>query len=539
MSHESGVGGRHAGRIRRSALRSYTRSIVSSRRANPWVLGVLAAAFLVTILAAIATCSRTDEPPPHAPVVQEPSRTDAATSAGRRTRHRLRAEVVSAPEPPQVNQTPAPDPDWDVETTFDQPMQPPPTPPTGTGRVKILMLKDGHPFEGAHVCFYPADQYVDAKPWDGARWSDSASFPLYVHFWPFYEPVLGSADGAQNAEERSRGITDVSGSLVLDVRAGVTLVPYVRYQMSGIPLVAQPRVKVAEGGETTLRIEAAAKRSISGRCTDEAGRGLVGIWVQAIAPGEERPLSLKRETTADGSFLLDVWGSDPQVSVRALVPHAARPLGIYEAESDIPPIPAETTVAGVVPGDRPVSVRMAPTPVVIIELTSNVGEAPSDLQVESLVYDPRASAWGRLGGPKYARVAGPSPHPVRGFVALPVPDAARPLMLWSRGLTLTAVDTRGADRLAVTIPRGRQVTLRGRGWRETDRLRVVAWVGPPGEEFPCIWIERQVGKEDRWGAPDAPIGAIEFQLVRDGEVIGRSRIAAGDGPASEASIDID
>jgi hypothetical protein len=417
-----------------------------------------------------------------------------------------------------------------------------PARPPGTGRVRVRMLKDGRPFAGGHVCFCPEEKYVEPRPWDGTTCSDFAyaGLPLCAPMWPGFDPVLGSADGAQQFEERARGVTAADGTVALDVRADVSLVPYVRYASSGIPLVSRPRVKVAEGGETELAIEAAQMRPLTGCCVDSAGRPLAGMWVQAVAPGEERPLSRKVETSATGAFQLEIFGDDHDVRVRAVVPYHARPLGIYDAESDVPSIPAETTVAGVVPGADPVDLRMSPAPLVFIELTAAEGGPPlGHLQIEGLAYDPRASAWGRLGGPQYRRAAG-KPGGRRAVIALPRAEAVRPLMLWSWGWTVTAVDPRGADRVSVEIPRGRRASVRGRGWKDGDRLRVVCFLGPEGQELPCIWIDGVVGKTGSWSRDDAPVSAIEFQIVRDGAVVGRSaRVPPGVGPAAEVSIDLE
>ena len=82
--------------------------------------------------------------------------------------------------------------------------------------------------------------------------------------------------------------------------------------------------------------------------------------------------------------------------------------------------------------------------------------------------------------------------------------------------------------------------MRGTGWKNGDRLRVVGLCGPAGREFPCIWIDGVVGKTDRWARADSPVAAIEFQIVRDGVVVGRSaRVPPGTGRADEVSIDLE
>ncbi len=499
-------------------------------------------ALAATAVACFATCGPDGGPPSAQPKAGPPPRENepAAADAPRPTRERRRAQAALAAPVPTAAEAAVDDELWvPAYSVAAQPTASSTSEPTG--RVRVLMLRDGQPFEGGHVCFYPAENYLDAKAWDGATHSDQAhaGLPLYTHFWPGFEPVLGSADGAQHLEERARGVTGRDGVVTLDVRANRSLVPYVRYRMSGIPLVSQPRVNVAAGGETTLTIEAAPMRPLTGRCVDAADRPLAGMWVQAIAPREERPLSRKVETSAAGEFQLEVWGTEPYVCVRAVVPYVAHPLGIHDAESEVPPVPAETTIAGVVPGAGSVEIRMPDAPLVFVEVTTAEAESPlTHIQIEGMVFDPRASAWGRLGGPQYRRTTNAT-DARRAVVGLPAADAVRPLMFWSWGRTITAVDPRGVSRIAVEIPTGRRVSVSGRGWRETDRLRVVCSVGPPGEELPCIWIDSVLGKTDHWSRDDAPVGVIEFQVVRDGVVVGRARVPAGTGPAPAVAIDLD
>lgn len=511
-----------------------------------------AAALLAAVavaVACLATCRGDDDVAPKA----EPQ-TAAIDAAPRRAPHPRRR---AAPEPavlpsaiggsgsaalvgnsesvlllPSATNAPS---GW-VET----PPAPAEAPPTG--RVRVQMLRDGRPFEGGHVCFVAAERFVEPGPWDGLACSDGAYFglPMYTPMWPHFDPVLGSADGDQRSEESARGVTGADGTVTLDVRANQTLVPYVRYGSSGIPLVSQPRVSVAAGGETTLTIEAAPMRTLAGRCVDSADKPLAGIWVQAIAPGEERPLSRRVQTLATGEFRLEVFGTDREVRVRAVVPYVAHPLGIHDSEAEVPPIPAETTIVGVVPGVDTAVVRMHAAPLVFIELTVAEGDAPlGHVQIEGLAFDARTSSWGRLGGPKYHR-ANASPGGRRAVIALPRAEADRPLMLWSWGWTVTAVDPRGEDRVSVLIPRGRRASVRGRGWKDGDRLRVVSFLGPEGREFPCTWIDGVVGSVGKWSRDDSPVSAIEFQIVRDGAVVGRSaRVPPGTGPAAEVAIDLE
>jgi len=410
-----------------------------------------------------------------------------------------------------------------------------------TGRVRVRMLKDGRPFEGGHVCFMPEEVFVEPGPWDGTSCSDGAytGLPMYTHMWNHFDPVLGSGAPVPHFQ-RARGVTGSDGRVTIDIAAGRTLVPFVRYAASGIPLAAQPRIHVPEGGEVTLTIETARIRTVTGRCLGSDRKPLPGIFVQAVAPLAERPLSRTVQTSATGTFELSVVGGDSTVRVRAVVPYVTQPLAIHESESDVPPIPAETTVTGVVPGGASVDVWMPPAPLVFIELTVAEGEpALSHLQIEGLAFDPRAAAWGRLGGPQYRRAVRGSGGR-RAVIALPRAEAVRPLMLWSWGWTITAVDPRGADRVSVEIPRGRRAGVRGRGWKKGDRLRVVAFLGPAGREIPCIWIDDVVGAAVEWARDDSPVAAIEFQIVRDDVVVGRSaRVPPGTGPATEVSIDLD
>jgi len=71
-----------------------------------------------------------------------------------------------------------------------------------TGRVRVLMLKDGRPFEGGHVCFFRQESFVEPGPWDGTSSSDGAYFalPKYTSMWPHFDPVLGSGAPVSNFE---------------------------------------------------------------------------------------------------------------------------------------------------------------------------------------------------------------------------------------------------------------------------------------------------------------------------------------------------
>jgi len=402
------------------------------------------------------------------------------------------------------------------------------------------MLKDGRPFEGGHVCFFPEATFVEPGPWDGASSSDGAymmGLPRYTALWQHFDPVLGSGAPVPGFEE-VRGVTGADGYVTLDVPAGRSLVLFVRHAMSGIPLVSQPRVHLAAGQESSVTIEASRVRTVKGRCLDADGKPLGGILVQAIHPRQERPLSRTLATSAEGAFELAVFGEDPDVRIRAVGPHGA--LGIHDTEAEVSPIPAETTVSGVVPGEGSVDVWMPNAPLVFIELTVAEGDPPlGHLQIEGLVWDAVSSAWGRLGGPAYRRARGGTGGR-RAVVALPRSEAVHPLMLWSWGWTITAADPRGADRLSVEIPRGRWAGVRGRGWHERDRLRVVAFCGPAGAEIPSIWIDGPLGKTDHWSRDDSPPAAIEFQILRDGVLVGRSaRVPPGTGRAAEVRIDLE
>jgi hypothetical protein len=447
-----------------------------------------------------------------------------------------------APHPVARERHRAPDP---IEVTFgshnlydaapaDALDPPDPVERMPTGRVKVTLLQDGRPFEGGHVCFYPAGKYVDVKPWDGVSWREEAyrGLPLYVNLWPRFEPVLGSADGAQQHEEQARGVTGADGTLSLDVRAGVTLVPYVRYAMSGIPLFAQPRVNVAEGGETSITLEAAPKRTIAGRCLDARGEALAGIWIQALAAHAERPVSQMAKSAADGAFELTVWGGDASVRVRAVPPYHERPLDARPPGEDVAPIPVETTVSGVAPGASAFELRLADARVVLLDVV-NADEKWADLQVDGLAFDPGAAAWGRLGGPRYRMSAAGSSEPrARGLVALPAADAARPIFLWTNRGTHAVLDPRGAgERMPVQLAQGRRVSLQVRGAIYSDTFRVVAWI-PPATEIACILLDRRVESDvltndGRWSRDDVPSGAVEFQILREGIVIARASAPTG------------
>ena len=53
-------------------------------------------------------------------------------------------------------------------------------------------------------------------------------------------------------------------------------------------------------------------------------------------------------------------------------------------------------------------------------------------------------------------------------------------------------------------------------------------------------IDDVIGDKRQWAQRDSPASAIEFQIVRDGEIIGRTeRIAPGTVPAAEVSIDLE
>ncbi len=409
-----------------------------------------------------------------------------------------------------------------------------------TGRVEALMLKDGRPFQGGHVCFFSEDQFVEPAPWDGVRSSADAHLgvPFPTGLWPHFDPVLGSG-GPVRQFEIARGMTDAEGRVTLNVPADRSLVTCVLIGMSGIPLTSQPRVRVDEGGKVAITIEAAQQRTVRGRCVDGDGEPLEGILVQVLSPLAERPVSRLAHTTKTGEFSVDVFGDDPEVRVRAVWNYAKYPLGIYESESEVPPVPAETTVSGIVPGEGDVHIWMQPAPLVFIELTiPESGFRFDHLQIEGLAFDPRSAAWGRLGGPLY----GHSQRAGGGGAVVGVPKsvAVRPLLVWGLGWAVTAIDPRGRERLAVAITRGRRTSVQGSGWRATDQIRVIAILGPPGAELPCIWVDGDLGHVDRWAHDNSPISAIEFQIVRDGVVVGRSaRVPAGTDAAEPVVIDLD
>jgi hypothetical protein len=408
-----------------------------------------------------------------------------------------------------------------------------------SGRVNVLLLKDGEPFRGGHVCFFAESQMIEPAEWDGIASSDGAYFsvPHYKPLWPHFDPVLGSARPV-NGFAAERGITGADGRVSVDVPVDLPLVVFVRYRRSGIPLRSMPRIRLAQGEEVELTLEAATERTVMGRCIDDAGRPLVGILVQAVAPLAERPVSRMVETDIDGRFTLPVFGDDSEVRLRAVVSYIAHPLPMHRDAAELPSIPADTTVHGVVPGGLSIDVRMPAAPVVLVELRSDPKDSPlQHLQIEGMVFDARASAWGRLGGPQYRR------SPAGGgtvFVAIPRDEARRPLMLWSWGWTLTAVDPRGRERMEVEITRGRRAGVVGRGWRASDRLRVIAFCGPEGAKLPCIWIDGALGERDAWHRDDCPIDEMEFQIVRDGRVIGRSaRVPPGRDTAEDVRIDLE
>jgi len=496
---------------------------------------------LIVVVAALATCrqrvslTNVSAPPDVA--------SDADVAPARRIRHRATRPVA------RVGKTPSPVLDTSSSRVIDRsevltwPQDSPSRAKAQpTGRVHVLMLKNGRPFAGGHICFYDEAQFVAPAPWDGATSSDYAyaGLPMYVSMWPHFDPVLRSG-GSVSGFTRERGITGVDGTLSIDVPADRPLVLFVRYAMSGIPLVSHPHVALREGEEVSVTIEAARIRKLTGRCVDERGNPLPNMLVQAVAPFAESPLSRVATTSATGEFALDVIGDDSDVRVRAVVPYVRYPLGMYDSESEIPPIPAETTIDGAVPGGGPVEVRMYSAPLVYIELAVPEGEtALGHLQIEGLVFDEVSNAWGRLGGPAFRRAAGTPPRR-RMVIALPRAEANRPLVLWSwGGWGVSGVDPRGLDRVSVAFHRGRWAGVRGKGWRETDRIRVVGFLGPNGREVPSIWIDSVLGKTDHWSRTDAPVSAIEFQIVRDGVVVGRSeRVPPGAGAADEARIDLE
>ena len=419
---------------------------------------------------------------------------------------------------------------------------PVPVVPGSTGRIHLLMLKDGRPLDGAQIRFISEKRFKEPTPWDGVTASDYAYAgpPLYTQLWPHYDPVLDSARPIVGLLERVHGTTDQDGRLTMEIPAGRSLVLFVLHRDGGIPLVTQPHINMAMDGEVSITIEAARGRGVTGVCLDERGQALPGMWVQAIAPVEERPLSGSFISGPDGAFRLEVYGDDPTIRVRASVAHNIPLSRFYESEAEVPPIPAETTIEGVVPGTGKVEIRMPDAPLVFIELTVAANQPPlRHLQIEGLAFDPRAEAWGRLGGPQYQRPAS-EVGSRRAIIALPRSEAMRPLMLWSWGWTITAVDPRGKDRVSVTIQRGRKASVRGKGWKATDRLRVVCFCGPAGKELPCIWIEGPIGSKNQWSRNDSPISGIEFHIVRDGEIIGRSeRVPPGTGAAREVRIDLE
>ena len=487
----------------------------SSRRVGFAVTASIAVALALVLL--WTTCAPPGAGPPSGEVAPSASSAPAARPAPART---PRPRSLPAPEPRTEDPGVAPLAGGVSDAG------------RATGRVRVTVTCEGRPVPDAKVILF-SDPPLPAQPvGDAAVWSDGAYFgvPRSLGLWGDARPVLFPSllRGEVAASE-----TGSDGSVEITAAAGKALAVFVESGVEGFVPRERRGVTPMAGRAIDVAVDVCRVMRITGHCLDDEGRPVADAWIQAIEPIGDRPVSALEKTTPQGAFALRVVGAFPSYRVRAV---ASRRLPLCDSEAAIPPIPADTTAIGVVPDGMPLEIRMPRTRTVVLDVTAEVPF--NHLQVEGLVYEPTANAWGRLGGPVYQRGASDSKH---AFAGLPRPDAERPIYLWSWGgpPVHTAFDPRGRDRVTLTMPRSRKVTVKGRGWAAGDRIRVVCRLGSPGEEIPVIWVENDVTGCSEWSRDDAPPCEVEFRLVRGGREIGaRPSVPAGPDEAPAVRIDL-
>jgi hypothetical protein len=488
---------------------------VAASRRIPLVVAIALAAVLA-VVASLTTCAPDDvaQVPAGERSKERAARTPARSAPGRTPRARVANEAEVVTETTAAPVTPEPATGWP------------------TGRIRVTVTRGGAAMPDADVLLLTKPAKPSA-PQPGS--SDGAYFdvPWYLGVTNRYYAGVGLPDANGHVTWAARkGAKGADGSVIFDAPVGPT---YVVVAKSGDEwLVVRGRREVtpdpSRAIDVAVEVRGAAK--IAGRCIDADDKPVPDAWVQAIDPVDDVPASPLVNTDASGAFALDVDGDRPSWRVRAV---ASRHLQLCNAEAEVVAVPADTTVSGVVAGATPIEIRMARGRSVVLDVTGEV--VFNHLQVEGLVYEPSANAWGRLGGPVYGRATS-SDH---AFAAVPWTDAERPLMVWSWGNPpiQTAVDPRGRDRVSLKLPVGRKATVKGRGWLAGDRIRAVCRWGAPGAEIPVIWVENEVGPDVAWSRDDTPPCEVEFRLVRDGREIGaRPTAPAGKDDALSLRIDL-
>src|SRR5262249_45058030 len=150
-----------------------------------------------------------------------------------------------------------------------------------------------------------------------------------------------------------------------------------------------------DGAVVGVTVRLGRALGISGRCVDLRGQPVAGAWAQAFSEDGARPASeLVKTEEKDGSFALAVDAASATYRVRAVAP---RSLPLCADGASLPQLVGDAEVRGVAAGGEPLEIRMPDEPAVVLEVT---GDVPiHHLQLEGLVFDDAAQAWGRLGGP--------------------------------------------------------------------------------------------------------------------------------------------
>jgi hypothetical protein len=440
-----------------------------------------------------------------------------------------------------------------------------PREPQGTIRVTVRL--DDAPVAGVDIWVVrePEDGPAPDGPPPAPRFSDAAYFGIPLHValrrqtgLPGDHAALSSEFGAPTTRTGSDGVAYAT------VAAGVRHRVLAASSSQKIWAAPVHDVVATEGATTDVRLTVQRMLPLAGRCLGAEGQPAGACWVQAFDPIGNRPVSPLVVTGDDGIFALDVEPGVRACWVRASPARSeGAALPICATEGELPPIETDATFDSAVPGGSPITIRLGRAEVVVLDVTSPLPFV--DLTVESLAWDEEARAWGRLGGPSYRRLVNSAPRrraivpgakltdhgPVRrsemdpswrrGFVALTAQDAQGPVKVWSWSATYTVIDPRGKSRVEVALPTRRAISVTGDGWKPRDRIRVVAFFSPAGTEMPVIWIDGDdVTDRKLWTRADAPPVPFEFQLVREGKVIGRSaRVPASASDAQTVRIDVE
>jgi hypothetical protein len=404
--------------------------------------------------------------------------------------------------------------------------------------LRVLVTCGGVPWRGASVYVFDAEAAKSLAVTPSAAtlrrppaFSDAAYFgiPLGSGLWPEFN-ALPSPRELHAGRVVAAPRTAEDGVVVMQLPVGADYAVVGGWNNG---LLATVRgVELTPDATTEVRLAIPTMRQLTGTVLRHDGTPAADAHVQAFAAADELPLSPVDRTDANGAFLLDVTEDTKACRLR-VAGSRGRGTPLALRASDPPALDGDVTTGAVAVGGDPVVVQLPRADVVLLDVSC---ETPfGHVQVEDLVYDADAGAWGRLGGPSFKGDA-----VKRAVVPVQRVLGGRPLYVWSWGYACTAVDARGRGRVDVRLTRGREVTCAGRGWKPGDRLRVVQREKLDEGEAWVIWLDGDdVGASGTWTRGDCAISAMEFRLMRDGRVIGKAAVPAGTAQAGTFRIDVE